>query len=146
MSDFLASWSLFWPSYLAGWVSAALHALIALATALVMMVLVPRSGAILAERTKAIRSDLANALIVERQFLHPMEGVTLFITDTNRGGEKTLRKLEARCKPAELPVRYVWWDAGQPEPVAQPGERLVICSWEDHPEPAESAAAAEPSR
>ncbi len=36
------------------------------------MVLVPRSGAILAERTRAIRSDLANALIVERQFLHPM--------------------------------------------------------------------------
>ena len=28
MNDFLASWSLFWPSYLAGWVSAALLALI----------------------------------------------------------------------------------------------------------------------
>jgi lipopolysaccharide export system permease protein len=62
-------------------------ALIALATALVMMVLVPKSGAILAERTKAIRSDLANALIVERQFLHPMDGLTLFITDTSRSGE-----------------------------------------------------------
>jgi lipopolysaccharide export system permease protein len=61
--------------------------LIAIATAIVMMVLVPKSGAILAERTKAIRSDLANALIVERQFLHPAEGLTLFITDTNRQGE-----------------------------------------------------------
>ena len=61
-------------------------ALIALAMALVLMVLVPRSGAILAERTQAIRSDLANALIVERQFLHPVEGLTLFITDTSRAG------------------------------------------------------------
>ena len=42
--------------------------------AVVLMVLVPRSGAILAERTRAIRSDLANALIVERQFLHPIAG------------------------------------------------------------------------
>jgi lipopolysaccharide export system permease protein len=53
----------------------------------VLMVLVPRSGAILAERTREIRSDLANALIVERQFLHPAEGLTLFITDTSREGE-----------------------------------------------------------
>ena len=49
---------------------------------------------------------------------------------------RRLRKLEARRKPAELRVRHVWWDAGEPEPVAQPGERLVICSWDDHPEPA----------
>ena len=62
-------------------------ALIAAATAIVMIVLVPRSGAILADRTKEIRSDLANALIVERQFLHPIDGLTLFITDTDRKGE-----------------------------------------------------------
>jgi lipopolysaccharide export system permease protein len=62
-------------------------ALIALAMVVVLMVLVPRSGAILAERTREIRSDLANALIVERQFLHPAEGLTLFITDTSREGE-----------------------------------------------------------
>ena len=62
-------------------------ALIALAMAGVLMVLVPRSGAILADRTREIRSDLANALIVERQFLHPIEGLTLFITDTSRQGE-----------------------------------------------------------
>ena len=80
-------------------------ALIALATALVMMVLVPRSGAILAERTKAIRSDLANALIVERQFLHPMEGVTLFITDTNRSGEMAGIFLNDQRDP-ERPVTY----------------------------------------
>ena len=62
-------------------------AMIALAMAVVVMVLVPRSGAVLAERTRAIRSDLANALIVERQFLHPAPGLTLFITDTSRAGE-----------------------------------------------------------
>jgi lipopolysaccharide export system permease protein len=61
--------------------------LLALALLMVMTVLVPRTGAILAERTRAIRSDLANALIVERQFLHPMTGLTLFIADTSGSGE-----------------------------------------------------------
>lgn len=61
--------------------------MIGLAMAVVMMALLPRSGAILAERTRAIRSDLANALIVERQFLHPVPGLTLFIADTSRQGE-----------------------------------------------------------
>jgi lipopolysaccharide export system permease protein len=61
--------------------------LIGLAMAVVLTVLVPRSGAALAERTRAIRSDLANALIVERQFLHPLPGLTLFISDTSRQGE-----------------------------------------------------------
>ena len=56
---------------------------------------------------------------------------------------RRLRKREARRRTAELPVRYVWWDAGEPEPVAQPGERLVNYSWDDHPEP---PAAAGPSR
>ena len=56
---------------------------------------------------------------------------------------RRLRKLEARRRPVELPVRYVWWNAGEPEPVAQPGERLVIYTWDDHPEP---PTAAEPSR
>jgi lipopolysaccharide export system permease protein len=61
--------------------------LVALAMAIVLTVLIPRSGAILAERTREIRSDLANALIVERQFLHPVDGLTLFIADTSRQGE-----------------------------------------------------------
>ncbi len=56
-------------------------------TAVVIMALVPVSGAALAERTEAIRSDLANALIVERQFLHPASGLTLFISDTSTDGE-----------------------------------------------------------
>ena len=31
----------------------------------------------------------------------------------------------------EPKVRYVWWDArrGEPKPVAQPGEKLIIISW-----------------
>ena len=80
-------------------------ALIALAMAVVLMVLVPRSGAILAERTQAIRSDLANALIVERQFLHPIDGLTLFITDTSRAGEMAGIFLNDQRDP-ERPVTY----------------------------------------
>lgn len=62
-------------------------ATVALAMAAVTMYLVPLAGTALAERTRSIRSDLANALIVERQFIHPVNGLTLFITDTNRDGE-----------------------------------------------------------
>ena len=62
-------------------------ALVGAIMAVVLMVLVPITGTALADRTQAIRSDLANALIVERQFLHPMPGVTLFIQDTSRAGE-----------------------------------------------------------
>lgn len=60
-------------------------ALVAGLMAVVVMVLVPRGGAALAERTQEIRSDLASALIVERQFIHPMKGLTLFISDASRG-------------------------------------------------------------
>ncbi len=61
--------------------------LIGAAMAVVTMFLVPLAGTALADRTRSIRSDLANALIVERQFIHPISGLTLFITDTNRAGE-----------------------------------------------------------
>lgn len=60
---------------------------IALLMAVVVMVLVPKGGAALQERTREIRSDLAAALVVERQFLHPVSGLTLFIADTDRAGE-----------------------------------------------------------
>ncbi|MFQ8430568.1 LptF/LptG family permease [Amaricoccus sp. W119] len=62
-------------------------AIMGAAMAAVLLFLVPAAGTALAERTQAIRSDLAQALIVERQFLHPMPGITLFITDTSREGE-----------------------------------------------------------
>jgi lipopolysaccharide export system permease protein len=79
--------------------------MLGVAMALVLMVLVPRAGAILAERTRAIRSDLASALIVERQFLHPVEGLTLFITDTSRDGEMAGLFLNDQRDP-EHPVTY----------------------------------------
>jgi lipopolysaccharide export system permease protein len=84
---------------------AAFGGLLGLALLVVMTVLVPRTGAILAERTRAIRSDLANALIVERQFLHPMTGLTLFITDTSGGGEMAGIFLTDQRDPAR-PVTY----------------------------------------
>lgn len=61
--------------------------LIALALAVVMMLLVPRANEALADRSQAIRSDLASALLVERQFIHPMSGLTLFIQNTGPSGE-----------------------------------------------------------
>ncbi len=79
--------------------------LIGLTMAVVLTVLVPRSGAILAERTRAIRSDLANALIVERQFLHPLPGLTLFITDTSRQGEMAGIFLNDQRDP-DRPITY----------------------------------------
>lgn len=62
-------------------------AAIALVLALVMNVLVPMANSALAERSQAIRSDLAAALLVERQFIHPMSGLTLFIQETGTDGE-----------------------------------------------------------
>ena len=74
--------------------------------AVVVMVLVPRGGAALAERTQEIRSDLASALIVERQFIHPMKGLTLFISDTDRAtGEMSGVFLHDQRDPAR-PVTY----------------------------------------
>jgi lipopolysaccharide export system permease protein len=80
-------------------------AMIAAAMAVVLMELVPRGGAALAERTQSIRSDLANALIVERQFLHPIRGLTLFIGDTDRAGEMRNIFLHDQRDPAR-PVTY----------------------------------------
>ena len=74
--------------------------LLAVAMLVVLTQLVPLTGAILAERTRAIRSDLANALIVERQFLHPINGLTLFIADTEGRGEMGGLFLNDRRDPA----------------------------------------------
>ena len=80
-------------------------AMIGAGMAAVMLLLVPYAGAILGERTQAIRSDLANALIVERQFLHPMPGLTLFIADTSRAGEMAGIFLHDQ-REMEAPVTY----------------------------------------
>jgi lipopolysaccharide export system permease protein len=60
---------------------------IALLMALNMILVLPTASRTLADRSQAVRSDLANALIVERQFLHPLSGLTLFISDTRQAGE-----------------------------------------------------------
>lgn len=71
------------------------------AMALITLVLVPRGGAALADRTQEIRSDLVNSLIVERQFVHPMQGLTLFISDTSRVGEMAGLFLHDERDPAQ---------------------------------------------
>jgi lipopolysaccharide export system permease protein len=84
---------------------AAFGLLIAAAMAVVLTVLVPRGGATLATRTQEIRSDLAGALIVERQFLHPSGGLTLFIADARGAGEMAGVFLHDQRDP-ERPVTY----------------------------------------
>lgn len=80
-------------------------AAIAIVLALVMIVMVPRANGALAERSQAIRSDLASALLVERQFIHPMGGLTLFIQETGVGGEMEGIFLNDQ-REAERPVTY----------------------------------------
>lgn len=75
---------------------------IAIAMAIVLMVLVPITGRELAERTRAIRSDLAASLIVERQFIHPLQGLTLFIDETGRSGEMAGIFLNDGRDPAQV--------------------------------------------
>ena len=75
-------------------------AAIALVLALVMNALVPMANAALAERSQAIRSDLAAALLVERQFIHPMGGLTLFIQETGTDGEMSGIFLNDQRDPA----------------------------------------------
>jgi lipopolysaccharide export system permease protein len=84
------------------WPVAVFGALIGTGMAVVLMVLVPHSGRELAERTQAIRSDLAASLIVERQFIHPMGGLTLFINDTSRSGEMAGIFLNDARDPAQV--------------------------------------------
>ena len=62
-------------------------AAVGLMLAVNMILILPLASRTLADRSQAVRSDLANALIVERQFLHPLAGLTLFISDTSQAGE-----------------------------------------------------------
>lgn len=76
-----------------------------LAMACTTMVLVPWGSAALAERTDEVRSDLVGSLILERQFIHPGDGLTLFITATSRAGEMAGVFLHDERIPAR-PVTY----------------------------------------
>jgi lipopolysaccharide export system permease protein len=78
---------------------------IALMLAVNTILVLPTASRTLAERSQAVRSDLANSLIVERQFLHPISGLTLFITDTSQAGEMAGIFLNDQRVP-ERPVTY----------------------------------------
>lgn len=78
--------------------------LVAAAMAVTVNLLVPLGGAALAERTQELRSDLASALIVERQFIHPATGLTLFIASAD-GAEMSGVFLHDQRDP-ERPVTY----------------------------------------
>jgi hypothetical protein len=47
----------------------------------------------------------------------------------SRDLQRWVAQLEARRRPAEERVRYIWWDRRGPMPEAMPGERLVVISW-----------------
>ncbi len=80
-------------------------AAIGLAAAFVIIILVPRGGAALADRTREVRADLVGTLIVERQFLHPSEGLTLFIAEADGAGTMSGIFLHDQRDPAR-PVTY----------------------------------------
>jgi lipopolysaccharide export system permease protein len=80
-------------------------ALVAALMAVVVLELVPRGQAALAERTQELRTDLASSLVVERQFLHPTDGLTLFITNASNAGEMTGIFLHDQRDP-DRPVTY----------------------------------------
>ena len=42
--------------------------------------------------------------------------------------QRRLAELEKK-QTAPLRRRYVWWEPGDPEPQAEPGEQLTIISW-----------------
>ena len=53
----------------------------------VTLYLVPAAQTRLNERLADFRSDFAKTLVKEGQFIHPIDGVTLFIRDTSKAGE-----------------------------------------------------------
>ncbi len=73
--------------------------------AVVTLYLVPASQTRLAQRLADFRSDFAKTLVKEGQFIHPADGVTLFIKDTSKAGEMAGLFLSDR-RDAANPVIY----------------------------------------
>jgi len=73
--------------------------------AVVTLYLVPASQTSLGQRLTDFRSDFAKAIIKEGQFIHPINGVTLFIKDTSTAGEMAGLFLSDR-RDAANPVVY----------------------------------------
>jgi len=45
--------------------------------------------------------------------------------------QRRVERLEARCRAAAPPVRYVWWRGRGPYPEPAEGERLVVLRWQN---------------
>lgn len=69
------------------------------------LVLLPSGARRLAEGQAEIRSEIANALIREGQFLHPETGLTIFIRQTDASGQMAGIFLHDQ-RDAEKPVTY----------------------------------------
>jgi len=84
----------------------ALFGLIVMALmAAVTLYLVPASQTRLTQRLADFRSDFAKTLIREGQFIHPVDGITIFIRDTSKQGEMAGLFLSDRRDSAN-PVIY----------------------------------------
>jgi len=79
--------------------------LVAAIMAVVTLYLVPASQTQLGQRLADFRSDFAKTLIREGQFIHPVDGLTLFIRDTSKQGEMAGLFLSDR-RDEENPVVY----------------------------------------
>ncbi len=73
--------------------------------AVVTLYLVPAAQSRLAQRLADFQSDFAKTLIKEGQFIHPANGVTLFIKDTSKAGEMAGLFLSDR-RDVDNPVIY----------------------------------------
>ena len=78
---------------------------ISIATFLITNFIAPTADKRLLESRHEIRTELANALIREGRFLHPVEGLTIFIRDTNDEGQMRGLFLHDQRDP-ERPVTY----------------------------------------
>lgn len=66
---------------------AAFGLLLMAAMCVVTLYLMPTAARVLRDRMADVRGDLANALIREGQFVHPTEGLTIYVRDASRTGE-----------------------------------------------------------
>jgi lipopolysaccharide export system permease protein len=69
------------------------------------MYLMPTAARVLRDRMADLRSDVANALIREGQFVHPAPGLTVFVADASRTGEMAGIFIHDQRDPA-APVTY----------------------------------------
>jgi len=84
---------------------AAFGVLMALVTLVLTHFVAPMGERKLIENRNEIRSEIANSLIREGRFLHPIDGLTLFIQETGQDGRMSGMFLQDDRQP-ERPVTY----------------------------------------